>query len=218
MPFENRLSVGKIVAWQLEVAMPGKQWQLEMVAAPGDTLRGQYAKLARLAVRPDAIIVYCGHNEFTVGIPWSRRVNHYRDDRLSVLGGLDDLAGRISPLCALIRETADRFRAGLMPPIEIQPLVDVPACSPEEYAAPCLNDFRTRLEAIARFGRRIGAVVIFVVNPTGERRRFRAEPLVSTLQYDPAERALRLLTEFLACALGRGSRVRNKPWNSITRC
>jgi tetratricopeptide (TPR) repeat protein len=167
MPFENRLSVGKIVAWQLELALPAKRWNLEMVAEPGDTLRGQCAKLARLAFRPDAIIAYCGHNEFTVGIPWSRRVNHYVDDRPSLFGGFDELAGRVSPVCALIRETADKFRIGVTPHTEIQPVVDAPAYSPDEYASR-LRDFRTRLEAIARFGQKVGAVVIFVVPPAND--------------------------------------------------
>ena len=48
MPFESWLSIGKIVAWGLERANPGQKVHLETVAEPGDTLKGQYLKLARV--------------------------------------------------------------------------------------------------------------------------------------------------------------------------
>ncbi len=164
MPFDSWLSVGKIVAWQLGEAIPGKRFRVEMVAKPGDTLERQYDRLAGIRRRPDALIVYCGHNEFAV-VPWSRRVEHYRDERPPLLWGLDELAGRVSPLCSLIRETADRFRVAMVPPHDAHPpLVDAPAYTPAEYAAR-LDEFRRRLEAIAEYGERIGAITVLVVPP-----------------------------------------------------
>ena len=111
MPFEKRMSVGKIVAWQLGQVIPARKFDVEMVAEPGDTMQGQYAKLAKMSRRPDAIIVYCGHNEFATDTPWTQRVDqYYVDDKPSLLSKADLLAARFSPVCGLIRATADRFR------------------------------------------------------------------------------------------------------------
>ena len=168
MPFERRFSVGKIVAWQLERAIPGQKVQVEMLAKPADTLKGQYRKLAGLKRRPDALIVYCGHNEFLDGVPWLRTVVHYLDERPPLLRRIDELAGRVSPVCGLIRETADKFRAAVIPPRDGRhPLVDSPAYTAAEYATR-LGDFRRRLEAIASFCDRIGTLAIFVVPPAND--------------------------------------------------
>jgi lysophospholipase L1-like esterase len=170
IPFQDWLSVGKIVAWQLGLAIPGRQFREELLAVPGWTLESQYAKLASLSRRPDAIIVYCGHNEFTARIPWSRKVPHYLDDQASILWGADKLAARISPVCKLLNETADRNRVGLTPPRYLRPpLIDTPAYTPGEFAAR-LADFRRRLEAIASYSRRIGAIAVFVVPPSNDAR------------------------------------------------
>ena len=77
------LSVGDIVAWKLGEVIPGGGSDALVLAKPGDTLEGQYRKLAGLRRRPDALIVYCGHNEFAARIPWSARNDHYRDEKPS---------------------------------------------------------------------------------------------------------------------------------------
>jgi Phosphoinositide phospholipase C, Ca2+-dependent len=166
MPYNDWLSIGSIVAWQLERAIPNKTFAVEMLAQPGDTFAGQYRKLAGLGRRPDALIVYCGHNEFLSTIPWTRRVDHYLDDRHPLLFGIDQLAGRVSPIFKLIRETADKYRA-MLEPLEgfPPPLIDAPAYTPAEFAAR-LADFRRRLDEIAAYGERIGALVILVVPPS----------------------------------------------------
>ena len=79
-PFERWFSIGKIVAWQLELAVPGRKVRVEMLARRADTLADQYRRLARLSKRPDALIVYCGHNEFLNDVPWFRTVIHYHDE------------------------------------------------------------------------------------------------------------------------------------------
>ena len=151
MPYDSWLSVGKIVAWQLEQSIATKRFRVETVAQPGDTLEGQYQKLASLRRRADVLIVYCGHNEFA-SIPWSRTVDHYRDYTPASLRGLDELAARVSPLYALIRETADKSQVALVPPHGPRPpLVDQPAYTPSECTAR-LKGFRRRLEAIAVYG------------------------------------------------------------------
>jgi hypothetical protein len=168
LPFDRWLSVGKIVAWQLEKAVPGQSVHVEMLAEPGATLEEQYRKLGALKRRPDALIVYSGHNEFASRIPWSRKLDYYLDEKPPPLHRLDDFAARISPVCRLIRDTADRFRVGVVPSRAMRPpLVDTPAFTPAEFAVR-LDDFRRRLDAIAGYCQRIGALPILVVPPAND--------------------------------------------------
>ena len=58
-------------------------------------------------------------------------MDHYLDDHHGLLLGIDKLAGRVSPIFKLIRETADKYRVMQEPMIgDSQPLVDAPAYSP----------------------------------------------------------------------------------------
>jgi hypothetical protein len=164
VPYESWLSVGKIVAWQLEQAIPGKRFRIELLAELGDSLAGQVRKLAGVRRRPDVLIVYCGHNE----IPGAPRLDYYLDDNPALYWGLCELAGAVSPLCALIRETADRQREETGPrKNSLPPVVEVPVYTPAELRA--LRDgFQRRLDAIAVFGARIGALVVLVVAPSND--------------------------------------------------
>ena len=167
-PFERRLSIGQIVGWQLERAIPGQKVNVGVIAKPADTLKGQYKKLAGLTRRPDVLIVYCGHNEFFDGVASIRRVTHYRDERPPLLRRIDELAGRVSPVCGLIRETADKFRAAVEPPRDgHNPLVDSPAYTHGEYVTR-LGNFGRRVEGIANYCERIGTLAVFVVPPAND--------------------------------------------------
>jgi len=167
VPFESWLSVGKIVAWQLEEAIPGKRFRVELVAELADTLAGQVQKLAGLRRRPDVLIVYAGQNEFEA-ILGSPRRQHYLDDKPRPYWGPGELAGRVSPLCALIRETADQYQVAVVPSNNGHPpLVDVPSYTPAEFVA-CLDGFHRRLDAIAAYGERIGALTVLVVPPSND--------------------------------------------------
>ena len=81
MPYNPKLSIGAILAWQLERAIPGRRFRLDLLARAGTDLAVQYRRLASVRRRPDVLIVYSGHNEFSAGIPWSRRMKHYDDER-----------------------------------------------------------------------------------------------------------------------------------------
>jgi hypothetical protein len=160
------LSIGRLVAWGLERAMPSRRVHAEILAHEGDTLEDQHLALARLSRRPDAVIVYCGHNEFDRRYPPAREVGHYRD-RTAPLApwDLDARLGLISPLCALIRKAADRHRVGIPPtPFDHRPLVDVPVFTEAEFAEHRAG-FRRRLEAIVSDCERLGALPVLVVPP-----------------------------------------------------
>jgi hypothetical protein len=80
VPYDEWLSVGQIVAWQLGKLMPEKRFRADVQATPGNMLDDQHRKFARLQRRPDAVIVYCGHNVFFSRIGWSWRRLYYSDD------------------------------------------------------------------------------------------------------------------------------------------
>src|SRR5262249_53892462 len=63
-PYRPWLSVGQIVAWQLQQAVPDRRIECEILAWLGESLEQQHRRLAGIRRRPDAVIVYSGHNEF----------------------------------------------------------------------------------------------------------------------------------------------------------
>jgi hypothetical protein len=168
-PCQEWLSIGRLVTWQLSRSIPDKRFRLELLAHAGDTLQAQHRKLASISTRPDAVVVYCGHNEFAARYSAERRVTYYRDvvssERPSC--GLA-VALRVSPLCSLIEKVADAHRVGIPPPVQTSwPLIDSPVHSQEEYAER-LADFRRRLERIVAYCRQIGAVPILVIPPSND--------------------------------------------------
>ena len=125
VPFEHWMSVGKIVAWKLGEAIPGRRFSTLVLAEPGATLEGQYRKLADLRRRPDAVIVYCGHNEFFSRIASTRKVHQYRDDTPPLVERLDEFARHASPLFSLIEGAADKYRIEVVPSTIFKPpLID----------------------------------------------------------------------------------------------
>jgi hypothetical protein len=163
------LSIGSLVAWQLEEALPGRQIELFNLADSGETLERQHRRLAALNRRPDALIVYCGHNEFSSRMPWSREVPHYMDGPAQPL--FDRLVAeveRISPFCGLIRQSVDTCRIAIPPPRGgYRVLVDQPAYTPAEYAR-LLTDFRTRLESIVAWAEAVAAVPVLIIPPAND--------------------------------------------------
>jgi lysophospholipase L1-like esterase len=168
VPYNQWLSIGSLVAWKLEEAIPGRPVRLHVVATSGEILELQHERLLHLSHRPDLIIVYCGHNEFSSRLPGNREVDHYLDQNLP--GGWEMTAGwveSVSPACELIRETAEKCRLAIPPRRGDRTLVDVPAYTSVEYAL-LLADFRRRLEAIATYAERIGAIAVLVLPPAND--------------------------------------------------
>ena len=166
LPFEKWLSTGHIVHWKLGEAIPQHRFSLDVLAENGVHLERMHQKLAQYRRKPDLLIIYCGHNEFTYRYRWSRSAEHYTDEipnRPTRL--LRQLAGRYSPLCRMIQEAIEANGLGEPPPPEVtRQLVDVPACSPEEYATR-LDDFSRRLEAIVAAYERVGCQIVLLIPP-----------------------------------------------------
>ena len=111
VPFSTWLSIGSILQWKLSLAFPGRPIRGRVLARSGDTLEWQHRELANLPRRPDILIIFCGHNEFSSRLAASRELDHYFDEQLPT--AWDILVGRterLSPLCGLIHETEEKCK------------------------------------------------------------------------------------------------------------
>jgi hypothetical protein len=159
-PYHPRLSVGQIVAWRLGLAVRGRRVDLEILAHGGANLEGQYRKLSQIKYKPDALIIYCGHNEIWTRYPWARRVRPSTD--------VVEWTRRRSPLARLIDEAIDENRVDAPPRAALAPpMIDWPTCDGAERAE-CLADFRRRMEQILAFCSRLDVLPILVIPPCNE--------------------------------------------------
>ena len=71
-PFRPWLSLGQMVAWRLQRAVPTRRFELDILAFLGDSLEQQHKKLIAITKRPDAVIIDSGHNEFTAHLEENR--------------------------------------------------------------------------------------------------------------------------------------------------
>ncbi len=191
-PYRPWLSVGQIMAWQLQQAVPGRRFECEILAWLGDSLEKQHHKLSGLKHRPDAVIIYSGHNEYAA------RFEEERDSWVAEEPGNRLLqaayrATLISPFCRLAYEMISKNRLDSPPLSGRHQLIDPPLCSPSE-SADILADFRRRLEAIVAYCDRIGALPILIIPPANEAGY---EPSRSTLPASvPSAERRRLVDDF----------------------
>ena len=110
LPYLSRLSIGRIVAWKLQEALPRKQVDLEVQAQAGLASDEMFRRFARLTYRPDVVIVYAGHNEFSRRHAWFQGHAYYVDDAVpSLPERTRDFLVRNSSVCAF--DHAERQRA-----------------------------------------------------------------------------------------------------------
>jgi len=198
-PFRPWLSVGQIVAWRLQRAVPTRRFELDILAFLGDSLEQQHKKLIAITKRPDAVIIYSGHNEFTARFEENRDYSLAEEPRLRLLQS----AYRVrlhSPFCRLVYELVSKNRLDSPPLMNGRhQLIDPPLCSPLETAE-VLADFTARLEALVGYCERIGALPILIVPPTNEAdyepSRSTLPPTVSGTERD------RLVREFFEARRG----------------
>lgn len=166
-PYDAWLSVGAIVGWKLAGVFPGRRVSVDVWARKGANLEQMRLRLATLRRRPDAVLIYSGHNEFQSVFPWGRVVPHYLDESqpASLTSRLERF-GRVTNLGRLICDTIESQRLDTAPsPKVTRSLVDVPSYTHDE-AAQLLARYHDHLHAITAYCNRIGAVPILVV-PAG---------------------------------------------------
>ena len=92
-PYHPWLSVGQIVGWQLERVFPGRTVRVDVRAEGGLCLEQAILLLKTLDRRPDAIMLFSGHNEFITRLGPSRNVRHYVEEGPLSQLALIDLRG-----------------------------------------------------------------------------------------------------------------------------
>jgi hypothetical protein len=192
-PYDPNLSVGQIVAWQIEQASPDRKVDLDIRANLGKNLEEMHNGLASLRRRPDALIVYSGHNEFLSRFESSRDASHDESLHGSFFHGLYTLSLR-SPFCLWVYETVRKHRVGgPPPPVNHHRLIDVPSFTTSELHQ-LLADFRRRLDSIVTYCQQLGAIPILVIPPANESG---FEPNRTVLSVSPSpEREATLTTHF----------------------
>jgi len=166
-PYNPSISIGQIVAWQLEQARPGRRVNLDIRANLGRNLEDMHKELATLQRRPDALIIFSGHNEFLSRFETNRDAGYSEAPAGTFLYGLYQLSLH-SPFCLWVYETVRKHRLGGPPPaLNHHLLIDVPAFTSSERLQ-ILTDFRRRLEAIVAYCEQIGAVPILVIPASNE--------------------------------------------------
>jgi hypothetical protein len=163
VPFSYWLSIGTILQWQLERLLE-RPVSHRTLAFSGSTLERQHRELARLDRRPDAVVVFCGHNEFSARFAWSRDLRYYLDDdEPTPWQKFVEHAEQVSPLCSLLRKTADKCRVAIPPPAAgHRDLIDTPAYTVLE-ASTLRSDFRRHLDAIVSYTEELGALPVLVM-------------------------------------------------------
>jgi hypothetical protein len=162
-PYEPWVSVGQILGWKLESVFPGCSVNVDIRARGGYCLEQALTPLNGLDYKPDAIILFSGHNEFHARYGWSRNVAHYAEEGPESLLGLQELARSITSTTHEIFRNLDRFYGEAPPPPRIsRELVDHPCFTPREYQY-LLEEFEHRLDSLTNYCNRIGALAILIV-------------------------------------------------------
>lgn len=169
VPYNAYFSPGGLIAWQLGRIFPDRTVRVDSLAFSGETLEKQYDKLRWLSHKPDILVVYCGHNEYSARFAWSRDLPYYIDhDQPTGLRAWLATAERFSTLCRWFSATADRLRVAIPPPPEgHRDLVDAPAFTPAE-ARRVRDDFSRRLRTIAQWAEGQGIVTVLIAPPSNE--------------------------------------------------
>src|SRR5262249_27682354 len=119
-------------------------------------------RLANLERRPEALIVFAGHNEFQARYGWSRDVRHYPEEGPESPLALLELGRSGSATIAVVLSTVDRQYGASPPPgYATRELVDHPIGAPKEYAF-LREDYARRVDALAAYCGRIGALPILI--------------------------------------------------------
>lgn len=159
--------MGQIVSRKLQEALPSRRFTLETLAYLGHSLEQQHQKLSAIAHRPEAMIIYSGHNEFTARFEGSRASTLAEEPRLRLLRAAYRASLR-SPFCRLVYELASKNRLDSPPLLNGRhQLIDPPLCSPSE-SAEVLADFAARLETLAGYYERMGILPILIIPPANE--------------------------------------------------
>jgi hypothetical protein len=197
-PYHPWLSVGQILGWELERVFPWRKVEVDIRAQGGAPLQpNQRILFEEITRRPDAVVIYCGHNEFQSRFHWSRFVPYYVDDFAArPTSAAVYFLSQLTPLCRLINSTIEHHAIALPPRRRLySELIDRPTCTVDEWSQ-VLEEFRLELESMVAYCEQLGAIPILII-PAGNDVEF--EPSSSAVSPEtPKSARVRLAREFEA--------------------
>ena len=155
-PYHDRLSFPQITGWKLQKFYEGRRVIVNNLAEGGADLSRMHAYLQELERRPDAILIYSGHNEFSA--------------RFSVNSEVGPSVRRIwlpSFIGSVIRERYDRLSIATFPNRTPRKRFDGPAMT-ETDTENVYRDFEVFLDAILQFCRRHSITAVLVIPGSNE--------------------------------------------------
>ncbi len=169
VPYQNWVSVGAMIEWKLKEVFPARPVRLQILATSRETLERQQEKLGFIGRRPEIMIIYCGHNEFSSRLQAYRDLVYYFDDALPTAGSLlIAQVEAVSALFGMLRENIEKCRIAIPPPEwGNRALIDTPVYTSTEYAT-LLVDFRRRLDLLVSYAERLGALPILISPPAND--------------------------------------------------
>jgi hypothetical protein len=167
-PFAPRMSLDRIIAWQLGRVFPDRTVRADNRAEAGLVLESAIERLGGLERRPDLLIIYSGQNEFQSRFGWLRTVHHYRHESKATPRLIARRARKWSSVAEFLGRDLDRFEAALASwGMDEKAPVDSPCCTPAEYAA-ILADYRLRLDGLLDDCDAAGILTMVVVPPSND--------------------------------------------------
>ncbi|MDX2038557.1 MAG: tetratricopeptide repeat protein [Isosphaeraceae bacterium] len=169
-PYQPWLSAIQIVERALDPIFPDRRIEVSVLAQGGFCLEQAILELEQLKLRPDAIVLYAGHNEFAARMGWDRNGAHYVGEfsPKSLLRKTIESLEQRSYAVSLAREVIDLQEVDTMPlPNATRAPIDHPAFSSDEYAF-LRQDFEKRISALLAYCDRTGILPILIMPPSND--------------------------------------------------
>ena len=167
VPYNGWLSIGAIVSWRSASCFRAPR-PVAALGPDGRHPRGPASEARRAREAPGPTDRLLRPQRVCLSLSPPHVIDHYVDScRRTAWGTMVEWAERTSSFCGLIQETADKCRLAIPTPPGRGSLVDVPAYTPGEFRG-LLADFHRRLETIASYAERIGAVLVLIVPPSND--------------------------------------------------
>jgi hypothetical protein len=166
-PFAPKMSLDRVIAWQLGRAFPGREVVADNRADLGLNLEQAIGRLIGLEHRPDLLIVYSGHNEFQSRFGLLRSIPYYRDESKVGPATFAQMASKWTSTADLLGRDLDRLEAAIIPRLinrEIAP-ADSPAFTQDQYAI-VLSDYRRRLDGLLSDCEAAGILTLVILPPS----------------------------------------------------
>lgn len=189
-PYHEYFSIPSLVAWKLNQLRPDRRYEFLLLARRGDDLDAQFRRLTELQKRPDYLLIYSGHNEFTKKFRASETAS-----------GWWDRWRRATPGLRMCCELLNRAQISREPSSADRSFFDAPVVSPEQWRQ-CVDGYRQRLETILQWAKREDVCVI-LMTPAGNLLDFDPNRTVATDDQAPKQDDYRLLLKQLQSGRSR---------------